>query len=211
MSGLRERQKEMRRQAIAKAAVELFESQGFENTTIERIAQVAGVSAPTVFKYFGSKQEIILEMLRAADERAILDTRACLSDFDDPVDALCHLESLLVGYALDVLGAPLWRQLLPLILSGGDGGLPETYRQMNGVLQKQITLVLAELQNAGKLRPDLDIDLAAYLLNDYSHLQLLRLTSRPELDLQGHREQVRRITRLVFEGMRPVNPGISSS
>ena len=55
MSGLRERQKAMRRKAIGEAVVALFERQGFDNTTIEQIAREAGVSAPTVFKYFGSK------------------------------------------------------------------------------------------------------------------------------------------------------------
>ena len=42
MSGLRERQKAERRQAISKAAIELFERQGFQNTTIEQIANQAG-------------------------------------------------------------------------------------------------------------------------------------------------------------------------
>ena len=37
MSGLRERQKAERRQAISKAAIELFERQGFQNTTIEQM------------------------------------------------------------------------------------------------------------------------------------------------------------------------------
>ena len=64
MSGLRERQKAMRRKAIGEAGVALFERQGFDNTTIEQIAREAGVSAPTVFKYFSSKQEILLEMLQ---------------------------------------------------------------------------------------------------------------------------------------------------
>ena len=67
MTGLRERQKAERRQAISQAAIELFERQGFQNTTIEQIASQAGVSAPTVFKYFGNKQEIILEILHHAD------------------------------------------------------------------------------------------------------------------------------------------------
>jgi len=202
VSGLRQRQKEMRRQAIAQAAIGLFRSQGFQDTTVEQIAQVAGVSAPTVFKYFGSKQEILLEMLKEADRRAILDTREHMLEFSDPVDALCHLEKLLVGYALEVLPASLWRELLPMILSGGDDGLPEAYRQINAALQGEIGNVLRDLQQAGKLRPDLDVELAAFLLNDYSHLQLLRLTSAKEPDLKSHSDQVRRITQLVFDGMR---------
>ena len=159
MSGLRERQKQLRRAAISAAAVALFQRQGFRETTVEQIARDAGVSAPTVFKYFGSKHEIILEMIKESDHRALVDVRKRIRDFDDPVDALCHLEHLLVSYALEVLPAALWRELLPLVLVGGGSGLPEAYRQMNRGLQGEIANVLRELQEAGKLRADLDLSL----------------------------------------------------
>lgn len=202
MSGLRERQKAERRQAISKAAIELFERQGFQNTTIEQIASQAGVSAPTVFKYFGNKQEIILEILHHADQRAIIDTRSRIHEIDDPVEALCHLERLLTGYALEVMHPSLWRELLPLILFGGSNGLPEGYRAMNDALRAEISELLRELQQAGKLRPQLDVELAAFLLNDYSHLQLFRLVNQEHPDIDAHSMQVRRITELLFYGMQ---------
>ena len=202
MSGLRERQKAERRQAISKAAVELFERQGFQTTTIEQIASQAGVSAPTVFKYFGNKQEIILEILHEADRRALKDTRSQIPEIQDPVQALCYLERLLTGYALEVMHPSLWRELLPLILFGGDNGLPEGYRAMNDALRAEISGLIRELQQAGKLRPDLDVELAAFLLNDYSHLQLYRLVNQEQPDVDAHSAQVRRITELLFYGMR---------
>ena len=202
MSGLRERQKVERRQAISKAAIELFERQGFQNTTIEQIANQAGVSAPTVFKYFGNKQEIILEILHDADQRAIKDARSQMPDIEDPVDAMCYLERRLTGYALEVMPPSLWRELLPLILFGGDNGLPKGYRAMNDALRTEISGLLRELQQAGKLRADLDVDLASFLLNDYSHLQLFRLVNQEQPDVESHSAQVRHITELLFYGMR---------
>ncbi|MFA5979944.1 MAG: TetR/AcrR family transcriptional regulator [Pseudomonas sp.] len=202
MSGLRERQKAERRQAISKAAIELFERQGFQNTTIEQIASQAGVSPPTVFKYFGNKQEIILEILHHADQRAIIDTRSRIHEIDDPVEALCHLEHLLTGYALEVMHPSLWRELLPLILFGGNNELPAGYRAMNDALRAEISELLRELQRAGKLRPQLDVELAAFLLNDYSHLQLFRLVNQEHPDIDAHSTQVRRITELLFYGMQ---------
>ena len=202
MSGLRERQKAERRQAISQAAIELFERQGFQHTTIEQIASQAGVSAPTVFKYFGNKQEIILEILHHADQRAITDTRSRIHEIDDPVEALCHLERLLTGYALEVMHPSLWRELLPLILFGGNNELPAGYRAMNDALRAEISELLRELQRAGKLRPQLDVELAAFLLNDYSHLQLFRLVNQEHPDIDAHSTQVRRITELLFYGMQ---------
>jgi len=201
VSGLRERQKAMRRQAISTAGVALFERQGFQNTTIEQIAQEAGVSAPTVFKYFGSKQEILLEMLQKGDERALREAREHIAEMDDPLDALCYLEKVLVDQALAMLPAPIWRELLLHVLGGGHNGLPDSYRRMNDALRGEIAGLLRDLQAAGKLRADLDVDLAAFLLNDYSHLQMLRLTSSDPLDLETHRKQVRQTSGLILYGM----------
>jgi len=202
VSGLRERQKAMRRKAIGDAGVALFERQGFDNTTIEQIAREAGVSAPTVFKYFGSKQEILLEMLQKADESALQDAREHMAELDDPLDALCYLEQVLVDHALSMLPAPIWHELLLHVLGGDRSDLPEQYKRHNEALQHEIASLLRDLQARGKLRDDLDVELAAFLLNDYSHLQLLRLTASDELDMQAHSATVRATTRLMFEGMR---------
>lgn len=193
----------MRRQAISQAGVKLFERQGFQSTTIEQIAQEAGVSAPTVFKYFGSKHEILVEMLQEGDARAISDARAHIAEMDDPLDALCYLEKVLVDQALAMMPPAIWRELLLHVLSGGQSGLPDSYQRMNDILRSEIAALLRDLQAAGKLRADLDVDLAAFLLNDYSHLQLLRLTSTEPLDLETHRKQVRLTSGLILHGMAP--------
>jgi AcrR family transcriptional regulator len=57
--GLRERKKRMTREAIAAAALDLFERQGYAATTIAQIAAAADVSPRTVFGYFASKEELI--------------------------------------------------------------------------------------------------------------------------------------------------------
>ncbi|MFW6694779.1 TetR/AcrR family transcriptional regulator [Streptomyces sp. MAR4 CNX-425] len=58
--GLRERKKLRTRQAIRQAAYRLIEEQGYETTTVEQIAEAAEVSPSTVFRYFATKEDIIL-------------------------------------------------------------------------------------------------------------------------------------------------------
>ena len=56
--GLRERKRRRTREAIARAALELFDRQGFHETTIPQIAEAADVSPRTVSGYFPHKEEL---------------------------------------------------------------------------------------------------------------------------------------------------------
>lgn len=47
------------RAVISAAAVRLFLTQGYDATTVEQIARAAGSSRATVFRYFGSKEDIL--------------------------------------------------------------------------------------------------------------------------------------------------------
>ena len=56
---LREEKKQKTKQAIMDAAITLFSTNGFENTSIEELARVAGVGKGTVYGYFQTKKEIL--------------------------------------------------------------------------------------------------------------------------------------------------------
>ena len=58
--GLRERKKIRTRQAIRHAAYRLFDEQGYDATPVDRIAEEAEVSPSTVFRYFPTKEDIVL-------------------------------------------------------------------------------------------------------------------------------------------------------
>ncbi|WP_414629130.1 TetR/AcrR family transcriptional regulator [Streptomyces xanthochromogenes] len=57
---LRERKKIKTRSAIRRATYRLVDRQGYEATTVEQIAEAAEVSPSTVFRYFPTKEDIVL-------------------------------------------------------------------------------------------------------------------------------------------------------
>jgi AcrR family transcriptional regulator len=96
--GLRARKKLRTRQAIREAAYRLIQERGYDNTTIEQIAAAAEVSPSTVFRYFPSKEHIILtadfggpviELLlaRPADEPPLVALREAATESLRPVYA----------------------------------------------------------------------------------------------------------------------------
>jgi AcrR family transcriptional regulator len=66
---LRQRKQEVVREALSAAAEELFLSRGFERTTVEQIARAAGLSRRTFFRYYESKEDVLVERSDRVGER----------------------------------------------------------------------------------------------------------------------------------------------
>lgn len=58
-AGLREKNRTERRTALIEAAHELFRTRGYASTTMDDIADAAGLSRRTAFRYFTSKDELV--------------------------------------------------------------------------------------------------------------------------------------------------------
>jgi AcrR family transcriptional regulator len=59
-TGLRERKKQKTKEAIQREAMRLFQEQGYDQTTIEQIAEAAEISPSTFFNYFPTKEDVVL-------------------------------------------------------------------------------------------------------------------------------------------------------
>lgn len=61
MSNLRERKKQRTRDVIQREGLRLIAAQGYDATTCEQIAAAAEVSTATLFRYFPTKEDIVLQ------------------------------------------------------------------------------------------------------------------------------------------------------
>ncbi|MEU7578985.1 TetR family transcriptional regulator [Streptomyces sp. NPDC041068] len=69
--GLRERKKQRTRDALLRAALELFTTKGYEETTVDEIAEAVDVSQRTFFRYFANKQEAAFAIQAMVEARFV--------------------------------------------------------------------------------------------------------------------------------------------
>jgi AcrR family transcriptional regulator len=79
---LRARKQQVVRDALRAAAEELFLTRGFEAVTVEEIARTAGVSRRTFFRYYESKEDVIVEHADRLGEQVL--TELAARPLDEP-------------------------------------------------------------------------------------------------------------------------------
>ena len=92
--GLRARKRRQTRQRLAETGLRLFLAQGYEATTLDQIAEAAGVSRRTIFHYFEQKEDILLAWksgLGEAIAAAILTERPDRPALDVALSAMLKL------------------------------------------------------------------------------------------------------------------------
>src|SRR5258707_13882535 len=77
-----------KRDAILRAAIDLFAERGFFNAQVADVARAAGVAAGTVYLYFRSKDDLLASIFERAMREAFAEGRAALAGVRDPAERL---------------------------------------------------------------------------------------------------------------------------
>ncbi|MGZ5396561.1 MAG: TetR family transcriptional regulator, partial [Mycobacterium sp.] len=84
---LSERRRRLLRDEVGRVAILLFVEHGFDNVTVDDIAVAAGTSPRTFFRYFPTKDEVVLDYERKLQERMLAALKS-RPPKEGPVEAL---------------------------------------------------------------------------------------------------------------------------
>src|SRR5437764_6638495 len=70
---------EGKRERILDAAIKVFAAEGFYNAKVSQIAQAAGVADGTIYLYFKSKDDLLIQLFEDRMERVNANLRAALA------------------------------------------------------------------------------------------------------------------------------------
>jgi TetR/AcrR family fatty acid metabolism transcriptional regulator len=80
-----------KRDAILRAAIDVFANRGFFNAQVADVARAAGVAAGTVYLYFKSKDDLLVSIFERSMRDGLAHGRAAVSDLQDPRERLLRL------------------------------------------------------------------------------------------------------------------------
>ncbi|QBC44827.1 TetR/AcrR family transcriptional regulator [Iodobacter fluviatilis] len=187
----------LRESAILDATTAVLSTKGFDLMTMDDIAGAVGISKPSLYKHFKSKEDLVGEALIRLIDGAI-DYLAQLDKALSPVDKL----SALLEWALRVR------------LEGGMPFLPSTSPHVRDMLMRNMSYVLriiklngqlealvAAAQKTGNLNPDLpsDVILFSYYSRtcDPAAEFLQKFSKMPHDDIVAH------MLKVAFNGLTP--------
>ena len=155
---------------ILDVATRLASIEGLEGLTIGRLAKELGVSKSGVHAHFGSKEQLQLETIEAAQkilDREVIGPTMEVAPGIDRLQALCD-RYLSYVERLVFPGGCFFSSLLAE-MDGRTGRFHEMARDGAGEWLGLIRRLAAEAQQRGQLRPDADLDLLTFSID--AHLE----------------------------------------
>jgi AcrR family transcriptional regulator len=133
----RMQERENKRQAVLLTAARLFSERGYHGTSLELVADDLGITRPTVYYYFKSKDDILFECVRLALKTIQEATQVVAKQRGTAAE---RLRAALVKYA-EIMMADFGRCLVLV----GEDPLPPQSRAKLRKLMSDVDLTLREL------------------------------------------------------------------
>ena len=137
-------------QRILAAAREAFAEQGFNGTTVDAIAQKAGVNKATLYYHIGDKETLYAEVLRTVLENNIDYLRENIKAAKTPEE---QLRRYIRTLAAEIEDTPYLSRIMLRELAAGGRGLPEVVLQSLSRILAMVEEILDEGERKGIFVP----------------------------------------------------------
>jgi AcrR family transcriptional regulator len=136
----RPRKGDLKEQAILETAVRLLEERSFEEIGVDELARGAGISRPTFYFYFESKQAVLRILVEQLTEKAFEDSD-WLTGADQPPE-----KAIRAGIEQ---GVKLWRDHGAVLRAGFDtwGTVPELRPYWQAIVAKFVEAVAEQIKS----------------------------------------------------------------
>lgn len=148
----------LRRQQILDRTIEVFAEFGFEGTSLRAIGEAIGVSHAALRRYFDTREELFIEVLREKDRQALADARV---DVVESIDFASHLEDY-VSRAPGLVA--LRHSMVARAIEPGNEHSRAFFVERYESIRQEALLILRLAQAAGTVRGDIPPEAAASLV-----------------------------------------------
>ena len=184
------------RRRLLTAAMSVFARRGYAATTVREIVGTAGVTKPVLYYYFGSKEGLYLELLRAAVAKGEAAIEQSLSSGSTATERLLSLLDRIFALMLEHLDVV---RLMYAIYYGPPQGAPFfDFDAFHKRFDDAVRGLILEGQQSGEFRRGSLDDMALALSGAINACTELNLCHG---DRAVSRETVRRVARVVLEGI----------
>jgi len=191
------KRKDLRKQQILQAAIEVFGSRSFQNAGISEIAQKANIAEGTIYQYFKNKEDLFFSIPAQMIEEFCEELDLHLEGIND---ALNKLRKLTWFYLYHFKSNPTYARILMLEMRVSRN-FPQsrTFDRVQVIADKVLELI-REGQQGGLIRNDVDgRDIRELLLGMLEHRVTRWVLKEGKFDLL---ENYGVICELIFEGIR---------
>ncbi|MER6612298.1 TetR family transcriptional regulator [Streptomyces xantholiticus] len=151
-TGLRARKKQRTRDALVRVALELFTTQGYEQTTVDEIVDTVEVSQRTFFRYFASKEEVAFAVQEVMESHYVAALRRRPAE-EGPLEALRNA----VFESWDTIGEAV-EEIVPLDLHMRSSQMIESTPALLAASMRRSTVMEEALARLIAEREGLDVD-----------------------------------------------------
>ena len=150
MTGMRERKKAQNRAALLASGRKLFASKGVDATSMESVAADADISTPSLYNYFGSKDELLAAIIVQDLEAEIADAGTVVAKPPKPARS-AYLKLIRIYFtAFDSIDRAMLRRFTAHAIAREDSAYID-YFGVDSQLLSQIEKMTIAMCDAGTL------------------------------------------------------------